>query len=218
MISPVQSIPTAPPTTAAKPSISADFETFLTMLTTQIRNQDPLNPMQASDFAAQLATFSNVEQSVRTNQLLEGMQGQFGLLAMSQMASWVGQEARSATPVQWEGRPVTLSPNPAALADRAVLVVRDAQGQVLAREDIPPQAETYLWHGRDVTGSPLPPGRYGLEVESYSGEDMLRSDPVEHYARIEEVRGGTSGTTLVLRGGIEVPALQITALRPGWQG
>lgn len=215
MISPVQSIPTAPPTTAAKPSISADFETFLTMLTTQIRNQDPLNPMQASDFAAQLATFSNVEQSVRTNQLLEGMQGQFGLLAMSQMAGWVGQEARSATPVHWEGRPVTLSPNPAALADRAVLVVRNPQGQVLAREELPVSAEPYVWIGRDATGSDLPSGRYVLEVESYSGEEMLRSDPVEHYARIEEVRGGASGTTLVLRGGIEVPALQVTALRPG---
>ena len=42
-----------------------DFQTFLKMLTTQIKNQDPLNPMEGSDFAVQLATFSGVEQQVQ---------------------------------------------------------------------------------------------------------------------------------------------------------
>lgn len=46
---------------------SSDFETFLKMLTTQIKNQDPLNPMEGTEFAVQLATFSGVEQQVMTN-------------------------------------------------------------------------------------------------------------------------------------------------------
>ena len=49
--------------------ISSDFNTFLRMLTVQMQNQDPLNPIDSADYAVQLATFSGVEQQVRTNQL-----------------------------------------------------------------------------------------------------------------------------------------------------
>lgn len=205
------SVSTAPP--VGKPGLSSDFETFLKMLTTQIRNQDPLNPMQASDFAAQLATFSNVEQSVRTNQLLEGMQAQFSLLAMSQIAGWVGQEARVAAPVEWTGQTVPVAVSPAPDADRAVLVTKDAQGAVLSRQDVAPGVGDFLWRGRDALGAPLPSGPYFLELESYAGEQMLRTDPVEHYAIIAEVRGGPGQTSLILRGGAEVPAASVTALR-----
>ena len=59
-------------TTASK--ISSDFETFLKMLTAQISNQDPLNPIDASDYSTQLATFSGVEQQVLTNDLLRQIQ------------------------------------------------------------------------------------------------------------------------------------------------
>lgn len=194
-------------------ALASDFETFLRMLTTQMQNQDPLNPIEASDYAVQLATFSNVEQSVKTNQLLEAMQQQFGILSMSQLAGWVGQEARAAAPVYVTGQPVTLSPNPAASADRAVLVVRDSSGQVVSREDIPVSAEAYEWMPLDATGAPLATGTYELSVESYFEDDLLLSDVVEHYAPILEARGGATGTRLVLAGGIEVAATDITALR-----
>ena len=55
---------TAPTQTKSSGFSGGDFETFLKMLTTQIRNQDPLNPMEGSEFAVQLATFSGVEQQV----------------------------------------------------------------------------------------------------------------------------------------------------------
>lgn len=213
MISSPPALSAAAPPLASKPGLSSDFETFLKMLTTQIRNQDPLNPMQASDFAAQLATFSNVEQSVRTNQLLEGMQAQFGLLTLSQLAGWVGQEARVAAPIGWSGQPVPIAVSPAPNADRAILVTKDAQGAVLSREDVAARSGNVLWQGRDARGAPLPPGSYLLELESYAGEQMLRTDPVEHYAIIAEVRGGPGQASLVLRGGAEVPAASVTAVR-----
>lgn len=161
----------------------------------------------------QLATFSNVEQSVRTNQLLEGMQAQFSILGMAQLAGWVGQEARAAAPIVLDGSPVTLSPNPAASADRAVLVVTDAQGRVVSRETLPVSAEPYQWLGADAAGDPLPSGTYNLTLESYFQDSLLMTSPVEYYAPILEARGGPNGTKLVLRGGIEVPATSITALR-----
>ena len=90
---------TATSTVAKKPVISSDFDTFLKMLTTQIKNQDPTNPMDSADFAVQLATFSGVEQQVRTNDLLGDLGAQFGVMGMSQLGAWVGQEARAPGPV-----------------------------------------------------------------------------------------------------------------------
>jgi flagellar basal-body rod modification protein FlgD len=49
-------------TKTASSGLSSDFETFLKMLTTQLKNQDPMNPVDSADYAVQLATFSSVEQ------------------------------------------------------------------------------------------------------------------------------------------------------------
>lgn len=193
--------------------LSSDFQTFLTMLTVQMQNQDPMNPIDSADYAVQLATFSGVEQQVLTNQLLESLQGNFGVMNMSQLAGWVGQEARVAADVQFDGTSVTLAPNPAAAADSVVLVVRDAKGALVTREAMPPGAAPYEWLGADAAGDALPPGRYSLSVESSRDGQVLRTDPVEYYGKVVEVRGGSAGTAVVLQGGVEVSASDITALR-----
>ena len=172
-----------------------------------------MNPIDSTDYAVQLATFSGVEQQVRTNQLLVEMQTRFQQMGMAEMASWIGKEARSNAPVRFDGTPVTLSPNPARGATGAVLVVRDAQGQLVAREQIPVSAEPYLWLGADATGTPLPPGTYSLSLESLQGENVIFTGAMEHYSRVIEARGTPEGTKLVLEGGIEVPATAVTALR-----
>lgn len=199
--------------TSGTATISSDFNTFLRMLTVQMQNQDPLNPIDSADYAVQLATFSGVEQQVKTNQLLSDMQGKFQQLGMSEMASWIGKEARSAAAVRYDGSAVTLSPNPAVGANRAVLVVKDAQGAVVSREEIPVSAEPYQWLGAGADGNPLPAGSYSIDLESLNGDTVIATTPVEHYARVIEAKGGTGGTTLVLEGGAEVLASDVTALR-----
>jgi flagellar basal-body rod modification protein FlgD len=198
---------------ASKPLISSDFDTFLKMLTAQMQNQDPLNPIDSTDYATQLATFSGVEQQMRTNDLLASLGSQMAVLGMSQLAAWVGQEARADAPVWMDGDPVTMQLSPAIGADGAVLVVRDASGQVISREDVPTAPGLYDWLGGDAAGDPLPEGLYSLSLESYSGETLLGESPVESYARIIEARNGAAGATLVLEGGVEVPSSRITALR-----
>jgi flagellar basal-body rod modification protein FlgD len=205
---------TTPPA-ASQTGIASDYNTFLKMLTAQMQNQDPLNPMDSSDYAVQLATFSGVEQQTRTNQLLEGLGGQFDMMNLAQLAGWVGREARVAAPAWLDGDPITLSPNPAALADRAVLVVRDSQGALVSREDVPPTAGPMEWLGTTMAGDPLPAGAYTFQLESYSGDDLIGTSAVEVYAAITEARGGPNGIMLVLRGGIEVLAADVTALRAG---
>ncbi|MDZ4276669.1 flagellar hook capping FlgD N-terminal domain-containing protein [Cypionkella sp.] len=199
---------------SSKAAVSADFDTFLKMMTTQMKNQDPMNPIDSADYAVQLATFSGVEQQTRTNQLLEGLTSQFGVLGMAQLAAWVGQEARSAAPVYLGDEPISISYQPATQADRAVLVVKNAQGQMVSREDVSLEGGEYQWLGADAAGNPLPNGIYSLSLENYNGEQQLGDAvPVESYARILEARGGGNGPTLVLAGGVEVNATEITALR-----
>ena len=74
----------------AKAVLSSDFETFLKMLTVQMENQDPLNPVESTEFATQLATFSGVEQQVQTNDLLKSLGAQLGAMNVSQLSGWVG--------------------------------------------------------------------------------------------------------------------------------
>jgi len=197
----------------AKGLISSDFTTFLKMLTTQMQNQDPLNPIDSTDYAVQLATFSGVEQQVQTNQLLQALTAQFSVIGMSQLAGWVGQEARAAADVWYAGQPVELAPNPRATADQAVLVVRDAAGNLVAREALPFGTEPYHWQGRDAQGHPLPEGRYKLSLESRRNGQVLGEDPMEYYGTITEARGANGGVSLVFNGKIEVNATAITALR-----
>ncbi len=178
-----------------------------------MQNQDPLKPIDSADYAVQLATFSGVEQQVRTNQLLVDLQGRFQQFGLAEMASWIGKEARTAAPVAYQGTPVTLSPSPVAGANRAVLAVRDSAGNLVSREEIPVSAQPYQWFGAGIDGSPLPNGVYSIELESLNGETLIASRPVEHYARVVEARGGTADMVLVLESGAEVAASSVTALR-----
>ncbi len=199
--------------TATKPK-AGDYETFLRMMTVQIKNQDPLSPMSADDFAAQLATFSAVEQQTKTNDLLTQQLAQTAQNSMVQMAGWVGKEARIAAPVHFDGtHPVSLSPNPALNADRAVLVVKDAGGNEVSRIEIPVSSADYEWLGLDSNGEALPEGVYDLGLESYDGEELLGSTGVEYFGLIEEIRSSSSGVTALFPGGIEVSTALVSALR-----
>jgi flagellar basal-body rod modification protein FlgD len=199
--------------TVAKPK-AGDYETFLRMMTVQIKNQDPLSPMSADDFAAQLATFSAVEQQTKTNDLLSQQLAQTAQNSMVQMAGWVGKEARIAAPVHFDGAsPVSLSPNPAINADRAVLVVKGLGGNEVSRIDIPVTSADYEWLGLDSNGEALPEGVYELSLESYEGEELLGSTGVEYFGLIQEIRSSAGGVTALFPGGVEVSTALVSALR-----
>lgn len=207
---------TAGSASAAASSIASDYETFLVMLTTQLTYQDPLNPMDSSEFAVQLATFSGVEQQTQTNVLLESVLGQLSMMTMAQMAGWVGMEARSAAPVAYDGAtPVDLVLSPAEGADSALLVVTDAQGTTIAREPVPAGATSHIWGGLGSDGRPLPAGTYTLTLESHDGDSLIAATPVESYARILEVLGSAEGLVFRLAGGAQVGVAEVTALREG---
>ena len=196
-------------------AVSSDFETFLLMLTTQLKNQDPLKPIDSSDYAVQLATFSGVEQQVKTNDLLEGLTQQMGLVGMAQLAGWVGMEARAAVPAFFDGAPVSLSPNPAVSAQEAVLVVRDANNDVVERVPIAVSSEQITWAGVDERGNPRASGLYSFELESYARDELIGTSPVDVYSGVTEARNEGGQTVLILSGGVKVSSSEVSALRAG---
>jgi flagellar basal-body rod modification protein FlgD len=197
----------------ATTGISADFEMFLNMLTVQMQNQDPLNPVDSTDYATQLATFSGVEQAVMTNDLLKALSAQLTSGGLADMAAWVGKEARAATPAFFDGHPVTLAPNPAALADHAEVIVRNELGVEVQRFDVPISAEPIEWAGVDTGGFPFADGLYSFELISSLDGEVLTQDAVELYSTVTEVRAQGGETILILEGDVAVATSQVTALR-----
>jgi flagellar basal-body rod modification protein FlgD len=66
---------TALPTTIEKTELSQDYDMFLRLMTAQLKNQDPLQPLDGTEFVAQLAQFSGVEQQIKTNERLDSLLG-----------------------------------------------------------------------------------------------------------------------------------------------
>lgn len=192
--------------------ISSDFETFLNMLTAQLENQDPLDPVKSEDFAVQLATFSGVEQQVLTNELLESLLSQNGLSGLGQYAGWVGMEARAPVAANFDGSPLTLMPKPETTAQSAMLVVENEFGTEVQRLPIPVAPEQIEWSGLLDDGV-APNGLYSFKVESYSNGLVSNTSPVEVYTQITEARVENGEGILVTEGGVEVNATAVTGLR-----
>ncbi|MFD1807768.1 flagellar hook capping FlgD N-terminal domain-containing protein [Gemmobacter lanyuensis] len=89
--------------TRSRGSLTSDFDTFLTLMTTQLQHQDPLKPVDSTEYLSQLASFSTVEQQSYTNNLLETLIASFGGMGLSQAAAWVGREARGIMPAHVAG-------------------------------------------------------------------------------------------------------------------
>ena len=200
-------------TSQGSAALASDFETFLTMLSVQMQNQDPLNPTDSTEFASQLAQFSTVEQQTLTNTLLTNLGTQLGAMGMGNLATWVGMEARVTAPAHFTGEPVQVVPNANALAVEATLIVRDDSGTEVQRYAIDPKAESVTWSGIDDDGNPFPEGNYTFVTESRSNGEVLDTVYSDVYMRVTEARNTDSGVVLISPGGIEFAADSVVSLR-----
>lgn len=197
----------------ARGALSSDLDTFLTLLTAQIRNQDPLNPADSTEFASQLATFSNVEQAVRSNELLSEMVDRLDRQALASAGAWIGMDARHEGAVTLGHAPVRLAADLPEAADRAQLVARDAAGTEVGRLTIPAGTTEFEWSGALDDDGALPPGRYHLSVEAWAGDRPLDRAALSSFARIAEVALEPGGAVLRLETGDVVAMPDLLGLR-----
>lgn len=193
---------------AGAATLASDFETFLKLLTTQMRNQDPLKPLESTEFVAQLATFSSVEQQVATNTWLKGISDALTGGAAG-LAGWLGAEVQAAMPFVWNGGEATAEVDPASGADKAVMVVRAADGLVVHRETLETDVTALTWDGTGGTEGEV----YTIELERYAGEEQLGVEQGRIYATVREVRPGPTGAELRFDGGVSLQTDEVTALR-----
>ncbi len=218
-INPTTTAPTAPP--AAQKSrndenagnIAGDFQTFLTLLTTQMRNQDPLKPMESTEFVAQLASFSAVEQQVRTNTRLDDIYGALAGGTADGLAAWIGREVRAPVKAEFTGTPIDIGMAPLEGADRAVLVVKNDFGQEVLRKPVSAAGDTLTWDGLDAYGTPLANGSYSFTIDSYSGDVLRNSQAGQVFGKVGEVRIEDGGPVLLMEGGGRVALAEVTAVR-----
>lgn len=194
--------------------VSSDFETFLVMLTAQIQNQDPLNPIDSTDYAVQLATFSSVEQQVLTNELLETMTpGGPGLGTLTELAGWIGMEARVAGRAPLSGDGVALSFDvPPDVKDTAV-EIRNVSGDVLASLSVSPGETSVFWDGRNADGARLPDGSYDIALTGSGADGEIVTADVSAFVRVAEVHMGPTGGELRLADGRTIQPDTVTSLR-----
>ncbi|MGH1412407.1 MAG: flagellar hook capping FlgD N-terminal domain-containing protein [Pelagimonas sp.] len=197
----------------AAATLSSDFETFLKMMTAQVQNQDPLNPMDSTEYASQLATFSSVEQQVLTNDLLKEMGAMLGGNDLQKYGSWVGMEALAKTPSYFSGDPVAIRPDYAEDADNAVLQVRNSEGDIVQSLPVPVGQKEVLWAGYDDNLAPFPNGIYSFEIDSYKDDELIETKLSSVYNQVEEVRNNGASVALILAGGTAIETTQVDGLR-----
>ncbi|GIX17464.1 MAG: basal-body rod modification protein FlgD [Rhodothalassiaceae bacterium] len=159
--------------TAAGNQLAQDFDTFLSLLTTQLQNQDPLDPMDSSEFTNQLVAFAGVEQQIQTNKNLEQLQTQLTAARNAAAVDYIGREVDiRADEGEHDGSGLTFRYDLSRAADRVRLQIVDELGRTVFETD----GETGLgshvfsWPGTDFAGSPAAAGRYGLRVSALDGE------------------------------------------------
>lgn len=190
---------------------STDFTVFLKMLTTQMQNQNPLNPVEASDFAVQLATFSGVEQQVQTNQLLTRLTER---LFSDDMAQWLDTEVAHGNVVRNTGEPLSLSlPAVTSGASRRDVVLTTSDGREVLRLPVSLTRQDVQFDPSPDGTTPLLSGEYLAKVEDFRGADLMQIQGAAQFARVSEVRRAPEGVILVLNGGATANPADITAIR-----
>lgn len=203
----------AAPNQSNETVLNSDFNTFLQMLTTQMMNQDPLNPIDSSDYAAQLAAFSSVEQQVVTNSLLEDVAGLLGVGGLAEVSTWVGRDVRSEAPAYFHGEPVELAVSVAPQAEQSVLEVYDENGNLVQTMILDPDGDAVTWAGVDDDGTPFASGEYSFVVDNLVDEESIGLTPVFTYNEVVEARTQNGQIVLVLEGGRMLGVDSVSGIR-----
>ena len=146
-----------------------DLNKFLTLLVTQLQNQDPLQPLDANQFTSQLVQFASVEQQIHQNANLEK------LVAAQKSAEFASNIGYLGTTVEADGSALPLQDGEAhalyslaGTADQATLTIKDQAGRTVYTAPVDPTSGRHQvsWDGRGSDGAALPDGTYTFQISA----------------------------------------------------
>ena len=212
--------PTPPATTTGTSTASAPIggtemqDRFLKLLVTQMKNQDPLNPLDNAQVTSQLAQISTVGGIDKLNTTLQGLSSSMAASQSMQSASMIGREVLAT------GSYMNLASGKAVGgidlkqdADRVFVTISDASGATVRTLQLGPAKagmSGFEWDGKTDAGGTAPSGAYVFQATAARGTSTIPVEPLTS-ARVGGVSlGGTSGTTLNLEGG---GSIDMTAIK-----
>ena len=198
-------------------SLSTNYNTFLTLLTTQLKNQDPTSPLDTNQFTQQLVQLTGVQQQLLSNQLLQQLVTQSGSGAGA--ASAVGLIGKTVTAASAQGAlsggKVAWGYSLPATAASATLSVTNASGAVVyatPAPDLSAGSHPFTWNGVDSAGRQLADGgSYTLSVAAgdASGAAIAATPQISGVVSAVQTAGGQ---TVVQIGGSTAPVSSITSV------
>ncbi|GHU01772.1 basal-body rod modification protein FlgD [Alphaproteobacteria bacterium] len=209
----------SPASTLDRATLGSDFDSFLHMLTTELKNQDPLSPMDSSEFTNQLVMFSQVEQAIKSNKYMEE------LISLTQNTASVGalsyidktvQVASSHFPVQdGEGKFAYYMPED---AKTTVIAISDASGKLVRTVDAELTAGRHVveFDGLDSDGNQLPDGAYNVTVTSFNHAGDQINPTIIAFGRATGV-ASEGGQVYLALGDVVVPLDYVLAVHASEQ-
>ncbi len=172
---------------------------FLKLLIEQLKHQDPLSPMQNTEFTSQMAQFSQLEQLYNVNTSL-GTMAQASVSANNaQSLSLIGKEVKAAgNSIEVKnGAASDMAFNLPEAASDASVTVSDAKGNVVATIDAGAKASgdnTVAWDGRDAAGQPVASGTYTFSVNAHNlaGNSITASTYMRGVVKSVSIQNGVS--------------------------
>lgn len=195
----------------ARQGIADNFDSFLLLLTTQLQNQSPLDPLDTNEFTQQLVQFASVEQQIKSNEVLESLLATSRAQNVATAASFVGMKVRA------DGKEAQLSEGKAEWtldvplnAARTTIEIRDKAGNTVATRSgaLSAGRQVFTWDGTNSTGQPAPDGRYSIRIDARdsSGQPISVNTEVEGVVDALDLEGQEP---VLLIGDARVPLSQI---------
>jgi flagellar basal-body rod modification protein FlgD len=160
---------------AATEQFGQEFNNFIKLLTAQVQNQDPLSPMDSTQFVDQLATFSSLEQQVQTNSALAGISSLIGELHTMFASEWLGETVTvESSWVPYTGSEIRYLANTPEEADNAYLTVRNSEGDLVWSEKLDIEDGVHTWNGQTNSGDTITEDEiFEFNVDFYRGEEYI---------------------------------------------
>jgi flagellar basal-body rod modification protein FlgD len=172
-----------------KGTIAGNFQTFLTLLTTQLKNQNPLDPLDTNQFTQQLVQFAQVEQQLKQNEQLATLVSIEKTASATTALAYVGQN------VAFDGQTATLANNKASwtlqvpTAANVTVTVKSATGQTVYTGTYAMDAgtQTFVWDGVDNAGTKWPDGNYTITATAKDANGQSVAIPSEVEGIVDSV-------------------------------